>query len=424
MVNTHTFDNGCRLVTEEIPHVKSVALGIFIRVGSRHEPEDMKGASHFIEHMLFKGTDSRSARDIAESFESIGGQLNAYTAKEYTCLYARTLDEHLPLAMDILFDMLFHASFLARDFENEKNVIIEEIHMYEDTPDDLIHDVFSRRMWYGHPVGSPILGTLESVSSFDREKIHAFYRDHYQPADMVIAVAGNIDSRRVEGEVWQHIREQQSADARPGLITANEYHRFANLVEKATEQVQICIGVPGITYADERRHTQGIMNNILGGGMSSRLFQALREELGLAYSVYSYPATYSDTGAYSIYIGTGPGRIDTCLGALNREICRFLAQGITALELERTQQLLKSSMYLGLENVMNRMSRLGKSMLMYGKVQSPEEVMARLMAVNTVMVQEFARDIMGKELFSLAAIAPGPTLNEVEKSFNQYWIPL
>lgn len=424
MINSCKLDNGCCLVTEEIPYVKSAAIGIFIRVGSRHEPEHMKGASHFIEHMLFKGTDSRSARDIAESFESIGGQLNAYTAKEYTCLYARTLDEHLPLAMDILFDMLFQAKFAPRDFENEKNVVIEEIHMYEDTPDDLIHDVFSRRMWSEHPVGSPILGTLESVSSFDREQICDFYRNYYQPANMVIAVAGNVDSQKVKEGIWNHINEHRSASVKMSNGTANLYHRFANLVEKSTEQVQICIGVPGITYGDERRHAQGVMNNILGGGMSSRLFQALREELGLAYSVYSYPATYSDTGAYSIYIGTGPGRIDTCFAALYREISRFLEQGITTIELERTQQLIKSSMYLGLENVMNRMSRLGKSMLMYGKVQNPEEIMARIMAVNADMVQEFSRILMGKELFSLAAIAPRTTLNEVEKAFNKYWTPL
>lgn len=409
------------MVTEEIPYVRSAAIGIFIRVGSRHEPEHMKGASHFIEHMLFKGTAQRSAREIAASFESIGGQLNAYTAKEHTCLYARTLDEHLPLAIDILFDMVFQAKFAQRDFENEKNVVIEEINMYEDTPDDLIHDVFSQHMWFKHPVGSPILGTLDSVPAFDRDQVCGFYNDHYQPANMVVAVAGNIDSRQVEEWVFKHVSQHPQGNPNGDSGIANEYQHFANLVEKSTEQVQICIGVPGITYFDERRHTQGVMNNILGGGMSSRLFQALREELGLAYSVYSYPATYLDTGAYSIYIGTGPGRIDTCFDALSAEIRRFLNQGITTTELERTQQLIKSSMYMGLENVMNRMSRLGKSMLMYGKVQNPADVMARIMAVNIDMVHEFARTLMGKEQFSLAAIAPRQTLSEVERAFNRYW---
>lgn len=422
MINSCRLDNGCFLVTEEIPYVRSVAIGIYIRVGSRHEPEHMKGAAHFIEHMLFKGTESRSARDIAESFESIGGQLNAFTAKEYTCLYARTLDEHLPMAMDILFDMLFKAKFASRDFENEKNVIIEEIHMYEDTPDDLIHDVFSRRMWSEHPLGSPILGTKDSVSAFDHKNICDFYQDHYQPGNMVIAVAGNINARQVKDAVCQHLDEQPSSGFNMNHAAPQSYHCFTNLVDKATEQVQICIGVPGITYFDERRHALNIMNNIFGGGMSSRLFQSLREELGLAYSVYSYPASYSDSGAYSIYIGTGPGRIDTCFEALYREIRSFLQQGITVLELERTQQLIKSSMYLGLENVMNRMSRLGKSILMYGEVHPPEEIMSRILAVNADMVHELAQTLLDREPFSLAAIAPRETLNQVEKAFDEHWI--
>ncbi|MGI6468767.1 MAG: insulinase family protein [Syntrophomonadaceae bacterium] len=421
MIHSCRLDNGCFLVTEEIPYVRSVAIGIYIRVGSRHEPEHIKGAAHFIEHMLFKGTESRSARDIAESFESIGGQLNAFTAKEYTCLYARTLDEHLALAMDILFDMLFNARFNPRDFENEKNVIIEEIHMYEDTPDDLIHDVFSRHMWSGHPLGSPILGTKDSVAAFERSHVCDFYRDYYQPGNMVIAVAGNIDTQQVKDFVCQQLAEQPSRVFAVRHDVPQSYRCFTNLVDKATEQVQICIGVPGITYFDDRRHALNIMNNIFGGGMSSRLFQSLREELGLAYSVYSYPASYSDSGAYSIYIGTGPGRIDTCFEALYGEIKGFLQKGITTMELERTQQLIKSSMYLGLENVMNRMSRLGKSMLMYGEVHSPEEIMSRILAVKADEVHELAQYLLDKEPFSLAAIAPGETLKQLEKAFNRHW---
>lgn len=421
MINNYRLDNGCQLVTEEIPYVRSVAIGIYIRVGSRHEAAHLKGAAHFIEHMLFKGTESRSARDIAESFECIGGQLNAYTAKEYTCLYARTLDEHLPMAMDILFDMLFAAKFAPKDFDNEKHVIIEEINMYEDTPDDLIHDVFSRRMWSQHPLGSPILGTKASVAGFQQEHIRDFYRDYYQPANMVIAVAGNIDSEKVRDAVGSHLEGHAQGCRNGDQGQPRIYQCFSNLVEKSTEQVQICIGVPGLTYFDERRHALNIMNNIFGGGMSSRLFQSLREELGLAYSVYSYPASYSDSGAYSIYIGTNPGRIDTCFEALSGEMQRFLQEGITPLELERTQQLIKSSMYLGLENVMNRMSRLGKSMLMYGEVHAPEEVMARILAVDAETIHELVKNVLDQEPFSLAAIAPSDILNEVERAFNKHW---
>lgn len=421
MINNYRLENGCRLVTEEIPYVRSAAIGIYIRVGSRHEAEYTKGAAHFIEHMLFKGTESRSARDIAESFESIGGQLNAYTAKEYTCLYARTLDEHLPMAMDILFDMLFAAKFSYKDFDNEKNVIIEEINMYEDTPDDLIHDVFSRRMWSEHPLGSPILGTKDSVSGFAREHICDFYREHYQPSNMVIAVAGNIDSAKVRDEISARLEGYGGGDLNEDQAMPCNYRCFCNLVEKSTEQVQICIGVPSINYFDERRHALNIMNNIFGGGMSSRLFQSLREERGLAYSVYSYPASYSDSGAYSVYIGTNPGRVDTCFAALYSEIQSFLKEGITPLELERTQRLIKSSMYLGLENVMNRMSRLGKSMLMYGEVHAPEEIMSRILAVDAEAVHQLARTILDTEPFSLAAIAPGETLSEVRRAFRRHW---
>ncbi|MEN6348030.1 MAG: pitrilysin family protein [Syntrophomonas sp.] len=421
MISSWNLPQGAKLVVEEIPYLKSAALGVYIKVGSRHEQEHMAGASHFIEHMLFKGTGKRSAREIAESFEVIGGQLNAFTSKEYTCVYARTLDENIYTAMDIIFDMLFDSAFALKDFSTEKGVIIEEINIYEDTPDDLIHDVFSRNLWQGHAMGSPILGTLESVGSFERQEVFDFYKACYVPANMIISVAGNIEGCKIKDAVENHLQEQSGEDIHLEQTAPTEYNNFVHLLEKETEQVQISLGVPGLSYFDERRYTQNVMNSILGGGMSSRLFQRLREELGLAYSVYSFPSNYSDTGSFSICIGTGPGKVNTFFEAMFIELDKFIEQGVGDEEVSRTQQLIKSSMYMGLESVMNRMSRLGKSILMYDELKPVEAVIEQVMAVNAGMVKDLSRDLMDKELFSLAAIGPGEVLAAVEQEYRKWW---
>ncbi len=421
MINTWLLDKQARLIVEEIPYLKSAALGVYIKLGSRHEKEEIAGASHFIEHMLFKGTESRSARDIAESFEEIGGQLNAFTSKEFTCVYARTLDENISSAMEIIFDMLFNSKFANRDFATEKEVIIEEINIYEDTPDDLIHDLFARNIWQGHPMGSPILGTLDSVSAFSRDEIFDFYKKCYVPSNMVIAVAGNVDKNLIKEQVEKCLARQPLTQVNWPETKHSEYSSFVRLLEKETEQVQICLGVPGISYFDQNRYVQNVMNSILGGGMSSRLFQKIREELGLAYSVYSSPSTYSDTGSYSFYIGTGPGKIATFFEALYQELEFFVSRGVSEREVNRTQQLIKSSMYLGLESVMNRMSRLGKSFLMYDRVVPVEDVIQEILAVDAGKIQSFSSNILQKPVFSLAAIGPAEVLPQVEKEFHKWW---
>lgn len=421
MIKNWTLDNKAKLVVEEIPYLKSAAVGIYIKVGSRHEPSHLSGGSHFIEHMLFKGTARRSAREIAESFEEIGGQLNAYTSKEHTCVYARTLDEHLEAGMDIIFDMIFNSAFSERDFETEKGVVIEEINMYEDTPDDLIHDVFAQKMWQGHSMGLPILGTADSVSSFDREQVFAFYRQNYVPSNMVIAVAGNVDSQQVKEQVEYHLQGKNLDEVNLPQSTPQPSSPFTNMVVKDTEQVQICLGVPGISYFDDRRFAQNIMNSILGGGLSSRLFQALREERGLAYSVYSSPSNYSDTGAFSIYVGTGPNKLNSFFEVLHHELDRFIREGVTAEEVQRTKQLIKASMYMGLESVMNRMTRLGKALLMYDRLVTVEEVMDRILAVSPEDVHQFAHDLLNPEKFSLAAIGTEEALAAVENEYKRWW---
>lgn len=421
MISSWNLTNGATLVVEEIPYLKSAAIGVYIKVGSRHEKAEIAGASHFIEHMLFKGTPLRSAREIAEGFEKIGGQLNAFTSKEYTCVYARTLDEDVYMAMDIIFDMLFNSSFAGKDFNTEKGVIIEEINIYEDTPDDLIHDVFSRSLWKGHAMGSPILGTLDSVSGFERQEIYDFYKACYVPANMVISIAGNIEKDKIKDSIERHLEGEHMAEVDLPRVKPTGLEAFVSLVEKETEQVQLCLGVPGISYFNPQRYTQNVMNSILGGGMSSRLFQSIREERGLAYSVYSFPSNYSDTGSYSVCIGTGPGKVSSFFEALFTELEKFVKEGVSDDEVARTQQLIKSSMYLGLESVMNRMSRLGKSLLMYGELKSVEEVIADILAVNAGMVKDFAGNLLKKPNFSLAAIGPAEVLAEVEKEYRKWW---
>ena len=422
MIKSWKLGSQAQLVIEEIPYVKSVAIGVFIKVGSRHETPEIAGGSHFIEHMLFKGTEQRNAREIAESFESIGGQLNAYTSKEYTCVYARTLDENIYTASEIIFDMLFNSVFEPKEFSTEKEVVVEEINMYEDTPDDLIHDVFAQKMWADHTMGLPILGTLDSVANFSRDSIVNFYHRCYTPSNMVIAIAGNVEAEKMKDKIEAILEKDSFQQVVLPSSPPQQYNRFTSLVEKDTEQVQICWGVPGLNYHDHQRYTINIMNSILGGGFSSRLFQSLREELGLAYSIYSNSSAYSDTGACSIYIGTGPGKIERCQEALYEQIMKFVQEGVTDIEVQRTQQMVKSSMYMGMESVMNRMSRLGKSMLMYDRIIPIEEVMENVMQVKHHDVNQLAADMLAREKFSMAAIGTKEALSLVENEYLKHWL--
>ncbi len=421
MIYRWELGNGARLVAEDIPYVKSAAVGIYIKVGSRYESPRLAGASHFIEHMLFKGTPDRTARDIAESMEMMGGQLNAYTSKEYTCFYARTLDEDIYTAVDILIDMVFNSLLSPSDFEVERQVIIEEINMYEDSPDELIHDMFARKFWEGHNLGNSILGTTESIEAMDRKELYNYYRQYYVPGNMIISVAGNVDPLRVKDYLEEKL-EQYGGPVPAGIQVPPVLNLpFIQLVPKDVEQLQICLGLPGLSHHDEDRFTLNVMNSILGGGMSSRLFQKLREELGLAYSVYSYPASYSDTGMFSIYTGTNPNRIDEFCHNLHEQIRMFAEQGVTDEEVSRTQKLMKSSLSLGLESVMNRMTRIGKAVMMYDYIMTPEEVIDRIYAVDAGMVKGMAESLFEGQPFSVAAIGSEEVLSEVEQELARWW---
>ncbi|CFX68131.1 Peptidase M16 domain [Syntrophomonas zehnderi OL-4] len=421
MINCWRLSSGGKLVVEEIPYLKSAAIGVYIKVGSRNETPDIAGASHFVEHMLFKGTAKRTARQIAETFEGMGGQLNAFTSKEYTGIYARTLDEDIYKAIEIICDMLFDSQFNERDFLTEKGVVIEEINMYEDTPDELIHDVFAQKFWEGHPLGYPVLGTLDSITGMEREVLYQYYRKNYLPSNMVFAVAGNVDHQKIQ-EAIEKLTGSLNGQLVPSLLEIPEpAASFINLLPKDVEQVQICMGVPGLSYHSDDRYAQNVMNSILGGGMSSRLFQSLREEMGLAYSVYSYSSNYADAGMYTIYIGTGPSKVASFYEALNEQLSNFVNQGVSSEEVERTQKLIKSSIYLGLESVMNRMTRVARSLLMYDEIVTPEEVIDRIYAVDVDKVNELARQMLRPDYFSLAAIGDKQALKSVEQEYMKWW---
>lgn len=397
--------NGVRIITEEIDHVRSAALGIWVGAGSRDEREGFEGISHFIEHMFFKGTEHRSARALAESLEAVGGQLNAFTTKEYTCYYAKVLDEDLDLAIDVLSDMFFSSLFDEKEIEKEKNVVIEEIKMYEDSPDELIHDVFSEYVWNDHPLGKPILGTEESIRSLSREKIMQFLTEHYAPDNVVISVAGKINHEDVVAKLSPHFGTFNRGGRRvleetPKGLTIEHYQK------KDTEQMHILLGVPGLGQDDEDIYAMHIFNNILGGGLSSRLFQEIREQRGLAYSVYSYHSTYVDTGLFAVYAGTSPKNTQEVIACILEELMEMKTKGISVEELVRTKAQIKGGLYLGLEAVSSRMSRLGKTELTYNRVLSPEEVVEKLEKVTQEDVLRVIGRLWQKDNISIMTLGP------------------
>jgi predicted Zn-dependent peptidase len=420
MVEQVTLKNSARLIVEEIPHLRSTAVGVFIKVGSRYETDAIAGASHFVEHMLFKGTHRLSARDIAEQFENIGGQINAYTAREYTCVYGRTLDDDMETAIDIIFDMLFASKFAESDFMTEKEVIFEEIRMYEDTPDDLIHDVFNEKFFTGSSMEHPILGTMASLTGLDRDTLYDYYKRYYVPANMIIAVAGNVKAEAVVKLIESRMPAEASR-LETERFAPPAYAAFINSVTKEVEQVQICVGGAGMSYHDEKRYALTLMNSILGGGMSSYLFQSLREERGLAYSVYSYTSSYSDTGSMTVYIGTGVNKIEQFFEAFFQELKDFAAKGVRPEELERSKQMSKASLYMGLESVVSRMTRIGRSIMMYDEYQPPELVVDKITAVSKGEVDALARELLRLEAMSLAVIGNQNILPAVKKEFTRWF---
>ncbi len=405
MQKKETLPNGVRIVTEEIPHVRSVSIGIWVGAGSRDENEANNGIAHFIEHMMFKGTARRTPKEIAETLDAVGGQLNAFTSKEYTCYYAKVLDEYLDTAIDLLGDMFFNSLFLEQEVEKEKNVIIEEIKMYEDAPDELVHDIFASTMWRGHALGRPIIGTEQIIRGLTPDDIRDFINRFYTPDSLVVAVAGNIKHqdivnklRPVFGTVPKHGEKRN--------YTAPESHCLVHVKRKDTEQIHLCIGAPGLSMDDRDIYVLHVLNTILGGGISSRLFQEIREERGLAYSVFTYHNSYRDAGLFSIYAGLSRNNLNQVISLVGKELRDLRVNGITKAELSRAKEQLKGSLFLGLENVSNRMSRLGKSELCLNRVVTVEEAVERIKNVTVEDVVDLSRKLFKKENIVVTSIGP------------------
>ncbi len=417
MVKRVALDNNLHILTEHIPNVRSVSIGFFVDTGSRYESPEINGVSHFIEHMMFKGTRKRTAKDIAEELDAVGGHLNAYTTKEYTCYFARVLDEYFDLAVDLLSDMLFESRFNASDIDRERNVIIEEIKMYEDAPDELVHDIFAGSMWGGHTLGQPIIGTAEVIAGLSRDTLYNYYQTHYTPGKMVVAVAGNVTHEDIINKLRPIFEKRkgngQSNDRTPPSPLLNNVCRY-----KETEQVHMCVGTPGLMLDHENIYVFQVINTILGGGLSSRLFQEIREQRGLVYSVYSYHSSYRDTGLFCIYAGLSKRNIDEVLDLIFKQIKDIRLNSVKKEELQRAKDQLKGNLYLSLENVNTRMSRLGKSQLYLGKVISPEETVDRVNKVTTEEIQELALEMLSPDRFSLATIGPWEDCGSLAKALK------
>ncbi|MGI6035931.1 MAG: M16 family metallopeptidase [Limnochordia bacterium] len=397
--------NGIRVVTETIPYVRSVSLGFWFRTGSRNETVENNGISHLIEHLMFKGTTNRSAREIAELIDAAGGQLNAFTGKERTCYYARVLDEQLPIAAELLADMFLNSVFDPQETEKEKSVVIEEIRMCEDSPDELVHDLFATAVLGSHPLGLSVLGSEENIRAMKREDILEFIANHYVPGNLVVAAAGNVTHEQVVAQVEKYFSSLPSNPLTTNSMPLDKPGKVA-LKYKEIEQVHLCIGGLGVPRHDEDKFAVYVLDVILGGGMSSRLFQQLREERGLVYSTYSYHACFQDAGVFGVYAGTGPDNVRQVVHIIQDEFDRLVQEGVTPEELHRGKEQLKGSLMLGLESTAARMSRIAKSELFYEAILTPDELAAKIDAVTVEMVQRVARRLLSAPL---TAAAIGPT---------------
>jgi len=383
--------------------VHSVSIGFWIGCGSRDENENEAGLSHFLEHLLFKGTKNRTSKEIAETFDAVGGHLNAFTTKEYTCLYAKVLVEHFQLALDVLSDMFFNSAYRNQDIEKEKKVVLEEIKMYLDTPDDIIHDIYSQVVWPDHSLGKPILGDSNSISGLTREEIVHYFQEHYTANRLVIAIAGNIEHDMAFEQISKIFTKMPKTSQVRQFSAASSISNH-KCINKDVEQLQVCLGVPGFAQEDKDIYSLHILNNVLGGGLSSRLFQKVREDHGLAYSVFSYPSTYIDSGLYTIYAGTSPENFEQLIGIILEEINQVKHHGITEEELKRSKEQIRGNLLLGMESTSNRMSRLGKTELCYGRVITAEELTKAISGVSLESVKATANRLFRKEMFSLATM--------------------
>jgi predicted Zn-dependent peptidase len=412
--------SGLRIVTEEVPSVRSAAVGIWVNVGSRDEAPATAGASHFLEHLLFKGTTSRTALEISSSIESVGGEMNAFTSKEYTCFYARVIDTDLPMAIDVVSDLITSSIVTALDVDAERKVVLEEIAMRDDDPSDLVHDLFSDTYYGDTPIGRPILGTIESINNMSRNAVFNYYKKKYLPQDLVVAVAGNIKHKRVVEMVERALSRDNFLDVmaapviRPNTVIKNTKQQSVGLLYKKSEQAHMFYGMQGVARADERRFAMGVLSAALGGGMSSRLFQEIREKRGLAYSVYAYAQQFAGSGVLGFYAGCNPTKAIEVIEIIRSVLSDVADNGMTHEEIERAKGAVRGSLVLSQEDTGSRMSRIGKNEIVYGAVMDFDDILKAISRVSAEDIREIASEFLVKTP-TLALVGPFKDESKFEK---------
>jgi len=397
--------NGIRIVTEKIPYLRSVSIGIWINSGSRDEEDINSGISHFLEHLAFKGTEKRSARQIAFEMDSIGGQIDAFTSREYTCYSAKVLDEHLPVAIDLLSDILLNSTLKPADIDKERQVILEEFKFVEDNPADYIYDLLYQSVWSSHPLGRSILGNHESIEKIDRNKLVTHLDNHYIPKNIIIAAAGNIDERRLN-ELLENAFGSLNKNASSSREAPPEIKRNFIVKERELEQVHFCLGTKGLRSADENRFEGYLLNTILGGSMSSRLFQKIREDYGLAYSIHSFISPYADTGLLGIYAGTSAEFFEKVLKMSLEEFKLLMTVKVSADELKKAKEQLKGNLMLSLESSSSRMNQLAKQEMYFERFFSLDEIIDEIEKVTEEKIQRLANRLLDNSFFNLAVLGP------------------
>ena len=415
--------SGLRIVTEEVPSVRSAAVGIWVNVGSRDEAPATAGASHFLEHLLFKGTKSRTALEISSSIESVGGEMNAFTSKEYTCFYARVIDTDLPMAIDVVSDLITSSIVTALDVDAERKVVLEEIAMRDDDPSDLVHDLFSDTYYGDTQIGRPILGTIDSINKMSRNTVFNYYKKKYLPSDLVVAVAGNIKHKRVVAMVEEALSRDSFLDVvgTPNIRANTPIKRGpqtpVGLIYRKTEQAHMLYGMEGVPRADDRRFAMGVLSAALGGGMSSRLFQEIREKRGLAYSVYAYSQQFAGTGTIGFYAGCNPTKAIEVVEIIREVLSDVADNGMTHEEIERAKGAVRGSLVLSQEDSGSRMSRIGKNEIVYGQVMDFDDILKAISRVSAEDIRQIAGEYLTKTP-TLALVGPFKNPAKFEKVLN------
>ena len=415
--------SGLRIVTEEVPSVRSAAVGIWVNVGSRDEAPATAGASHFLEHLLFKGTKSRTALEISSSIESVGGEMNAFTSKEYTCFYARVIDTDLPMAIDVVSDLITSSIVTALDVDAERKVVLEEIAMRDDDPSDLVHDLFSDTYYGDTQIGRPILGTIDSINKMSRNTVFNYYKKKYLPSDLVVAVAGNIKHKRVVAMVEEALSRDSFLDVvgTPNIRANTPIKRGpqtpVGLMYRKTEQAHMLYGMEGVPRADDRRFAMGVLSAALGGGMSSRLFQEIREKRGLAYSVYAYSQQFAGTGTIGFYAGCNPTKAIEVVEIIREVLSDVADNGMTHEEIERAKGAVRGSLVLSQEDSGSRMSRIGKNEIVYGQVMDFDDILKAISRVSAEDIRQIAGEYLTKTP-TLALVGPFKNPAKFEKVLN------